>query len=70
MNVMGSGLSKYSLSYGTYLITTSLGKNKSNVGNYSKSLTAYDAYIQTGIHCLINLIFFIFFLVWKGHKYS
>jgi hypothetical protein len=70
MNVMGTGMSKYSLSYGTYLITTSLGINIFNLGNYNTNLTTYDAYIQTGMHCLINIIFFVFFLFWKAHKYG
>lgn len=67
LNVMGSGLSRYSLSYGTYLITTSLGKFKIYAGNYSNKMTDYDPYIITGVHCMYNLIFFVFFLFWKGH---
>jgi hypothetical protein len=67
LNYTGSGLSKYSLSYGTYLITASLGTPPTNPGNYSNKATDYDAYIITGIHCLNNLIFFIWFLIWKGH---
>ena len=63
MHVQGTGLSKYSMSFGTYLIMTSLG-------NYNKQFTSYDAYIITGCHCLTLLIFFIFFLFWKAHKYS
>lgn len=41
-----------------------------NAGNYNTNFTNYDAYILTGCHCLTVLIFFIFFLFWKGHKYS
>lgn len=71
MNVKGSGLSKYSLSFGTYLITTSLGNAiYYYLGNYSQEFTGYDAYVLTGCHCLTLLIFFVFFLFWKAHKYS
>jgi hypothetical protein len=69
--VKSSGLSSYSSSFSTYLISTTLGTSISYAGNYSGNiLTAYDSWIMSIIPGVNFLIIFIFYLIWKGHYFS
>ncbi len=65
INWMGSGLSKFSSNFSTYLIKTTLG-------NYSGGnvVTAYDGYIVTIAPAVNYLAFMLFYFVWKGHYFS
>lgn len=62
-NCLGSQYDSRSASFSNYLIRTTFG-------NYNQSITNYDAYIQTGLHCFILLTFFVYIIVWKGISFK
>jgi hypothetical protein len=66
-----SGLSDYSISFSTYLITTTLGNKIINLGNFNhNAISKYDAYIIALVPAFIMLLLLIFYLCWKFHFYS
>jgi len=65
---MSSGLAKYTPTFSTYLITTTLGRNQIYLGNYSGNVvTIYDDYIMAIVPGVTFLALFIFYLLWKAH---
>lgn len=62
-NILGTGFSIYSPSFSTYTIRATLG-------NYNAAVTEYDVYVQTGLHCLAALAFFVFVVSWKVQSYK
>ncbi len=65
INYKGNGLGSYSLSFSTFLITSTLGNFTPGV------LTAnYDSYIVSVLPSAVYAAFFIWFLIWKYHYFS
>jgi len=62
INAGSNGLAKYTPTFSTYLITTTLG-------NYNGKgvLSEYDNYIMAIIPGVTFLAFLIFYLLWKAH---
>lgn len=65
INYSGSGLTDYKGSFGSYLIS-------STIGNYNKSVltSEFDPYIMMIIPCATYGVFFLFYLWWKCHYAS
>lgn len=62
INIRSNGLSGYQGSFGTYLVSTT-------IGNYSGDIISPEAdiYILTLIPLIIYVIFFVFYIWWKCH---
>jgi hypothetical protein len=59
---MSKGMAKYTPTFSTYLITTTLG-------NYSGKgiLSDYDNYIMAIVPGVTFFAFLVFYLLWKAH---
>lgn len=61
INAKSGGLSGYSISFSTYLISTTLGNFSYNV------LSSYDPYIIAIVPAVVLLAFTLFYICWKCH---
>jgi hypothetical protein len=67
--VKSTGLAKYTPTFSTYLITTTLGIFIVIQGNYNGKgvLSDYDNYIMAIVPGVTFFAFLVFYLLWKSH---
>lgn len=68
INLKSQGLAKYTPTFSTYLITTTLGRNHLKLGNYNGTvLSDYDNYIMAIVPAVSFFSLLVFYLFWKAH---
>lgn len=70
INVKSNGLAKYTPTFSTYMITTTLGTFwLSFLGNYNGAgvLSEYDNYIMAIVPGVSFLALLLFYFIWKAH---